>query len=850
MDDISLDPEGYLIELFDKPYKVKKLTSNTVPFGGRFPEDIYGGKKTFYVTDEDPGILIRFTESDYADDEGVQPFVKDWDGFSEKTNSDPIEHYLSFAYKGNVYRGYNSESSKSYGRILATVKEALKMYIKEKDPHSIVISGSDKKLHAAYRKMVERDRSLPYKNMGKGAFIKLVRRDLIKFYKNDTNEEREILGEVFDAPYEYELIGDHGPRGSFRIEFGGMEDGDLKNYGLVTFAPLKLTSIQNPEVKLDTMELWFTVDHQVRKTGKGKGIKHRVFSTVVAASKDYVKKYKPNIISISVDTRDRDSSLYLKMLKRLAKSVSGYKYLHKAEALEDGSEDLILIYRNSESDRVEDFHQVTGRSGIDAVFESKSINEVFDDPYEFEFRPWLSGTDHAVFNAGGDSARVIFQDRKLENKFEEMRAIEISFDVSDQGVRRFSKTSRGGGREYRIFATVLEATRQYVKKNKPGIIFFTVDRADRNTSLYVRMIKKMAKKLSRYEHYVADNLIERGQDVVFVYTPEKSDEVGDFIEAGHEYGVVYEEPQAINEVFDKPYRYKTRDRKLGKYGILSVSKFDAIDDDGEGEQITVQIAKADSDLNFTADVNFFVKSFGTSLVYPMASGFGNTGRVFATLMKIVTDFIKKHEDILFIEFVAANDRLDEFYRRFMKALSKKTGLKYFYDGSTYVVDLNEGSEPKSLDEVFDRPYKYKEVDSGRKWVTHQFEFKTDDGSLIKLQAVWDKIEESMNVTFYRDGRFDVTGEGDQHKIFSTVVQIILKEIMPYYGKVSFSAGVENVAKDGLLSKYKPGEREDSRTRLYDKMVNRLARKYGYDWEKDQYGKITDYFITNPNPISR
>ena len=112
----------------------------------------------------------------------------------------------------------------------------------------------------------------------------------------------------------------------------------------------------------------------------------------------------------------------------------------------------------------------------------------------------------------------------------------------------------------------------------------------------------------------------------------------------------------------------------------------------------------------------------------------------------------------------------------------------------------------------------------------------------------------MNVTFYRDGRFDVTGEGDQHKIFSTVVQIILKEIMPYYGKVSFSAGVENLTRDGVdlsvLTKYKPGERKNSRTRLYDKMVSRLARKYGYDWEKDEYGKVTDYFITNPNPISR
>ena len=796
--------------------------------------------------------MIRFTESE-SEFEEAMPYVEDGDlaGFLEKEGDRPIEHHLSFAYGGNVYRDMKSKSSKRYSRMLATVKEAIKLYIKDKKPHSIVIKGSDERLHAVYEKIVSRDRNIPYQNIGSGPHIKLVRRDLVKFYENDTNEEREILGEVFDAPYEYEASGPHGPRGKYYFEFGSGEADELENYGLITVSPLKFgTSDGVEKIEISTMELSFTIDRSVRKTGKGEGIKYRVFSTVVAAAMEYMKKQKPKILSFTVDTRDRNSSLYLKMLRKLAKSVGGHKYLHMADAVEDGSEDLILVYRNSESERVEDFYRVALNGSTDAIYESESINEVFDDPYKFEFRPWMRGIDHAVFDAGGDSARVIFQDRKLENKYEEMRAVEISFDVHDQGRRMFSKTSRGGGREYRIFATVLEATRQYIKKNKPGIIFFTVDRSDRNTSLYVRMIKKMAKKLSRYEHYVADNLIERGQDVVFVYTPEKSDEVGDFIEAGHEYGVVYEEPQAINEVFDKPYRYKTRDRKMGKYGVLSVSKFDAVDQDGEGEQVTVQIAKSDSQLNFTADVNFFVKSHGNSLVYPLASGFGNTGRVFATLMKIVTDFIKKREDILFIEFVPANDRLDEFYRRFMKALSKKTGLKYFYDGSTYVIDLNEGSEPESLEEVFDRPYRYKEVDSGRKWVTHQFEFKTDDGSLIKLQAVWDKIEESMNVTFYRDGRFDVTGEGDQHKIFSTVVQIILKEIMPYYGKVSFSAGVENVAKDGLLGKYKPGEREDSRTRLYDKMVNRLARKYGYDWEKDQYGKVTDYFITNPNPISR
>jgi hypothetical protein len=80
----------------------------------------------------------------------------------------------------------------------------------------------------------------------------------------------------------------------------------------------------------------------------------------------------------------------------------------------------------------------------------------------------------------------------------------------------------------------------------------------------------------------------------------------------------------------------------------------------------------------------------------------------------------------------------------------------------------------------------------------------------------------------------VTGEGDQFKIFGTVIAIAKDFIkLKRPGVLKFSAEKQDTK-----------TKSASRTKLYSAMVRRFASQYGYDFrEQSQYGDYTDYILT-------
>ncbi len=152
-------------------------------------------------------------------------------------------------------------------------------------------------------------------------------------------------------------------------------------------------------------------------------------------------------------------------------------------------------------------------------------------------------------------------------------------------------------------------------------------------------------------------------------------------------------------------------------------------------------------------------------------------------------------------------------------------------------------------EAFDQPYKlkwekgdYGDVDAYT---------KLPDGNYLSImfnKGYNQDKEEAWNVEFYRNNSQEVTGEGDAQRVFATVlsaIQTFIKKYKP--NKVIFSASKE----------VEQGQNAQSRARLYDSLVQRYARAWGFKafradtgnkviYELSRINKEVDEARTNPD----
>ena len=104
-------------------------------------------------------------------------------------------------------------------------------------------------------------------------------------------------------------------------------------------------------------------------------------------------------------------------------------------------------------------------------------------------------------------------------------------------------------------------------------------------------------------------------------------------------------------------------------------------------------------------------------------------------------------------------------------------------------------------------------------------------------------EETIQVEFYRNNSQEVTGEGDAQKIFATVLTSIQKYIKKYKpARLSFSA---SKATDPTVY-YEPDQPQpnpESRAKLYDRLVQRYAKAWGYRAFRADTGDLVIYELS-------
>ena len=168
---------------------------------------------------------------------------------------------------------------------------------------------------------------------------------------------------------------------------------------------------------------------------------------------------------------------------------------------------------------------------------------------------------------------------------------------------------------------------------------------------------------------------------------------------------------------------------------------------------------------------------------------------------------------------------EETEHKYIKDL-EKTGL------STTDIDPIDANQPPGMKrqktdptynvtEAFDKPYEL------LRWETGDFGdvdaiARLDDNTFLSIMfnkgVSKDSKEEAWSVEFYRNNSQEVTGEGDAQRVFATVlsaIQTFIKKYKP--NRVIFSASKE----------VEDGQNSQSRARLYDSLVQRYARAWGF-----------------------
>jgi hypothetical protein len=108
----------------------------------------------------------------------------------------------------------------------------------------------------------------------------------------------------------------------------------------------------------------------------------------------------------------------------------------------------------------------------------------------------------------------------------------------------------------------------------------------------------------------------------------------------------------------------------------------------------------------------------------------------------------------------------------------------------------------------------------------------------------DSKEEAWSIEFYRNNSQEVTGEGDQQRVFATVLsamQTFIKKYTP--NRIIFTASKEE--KEDANGKKNPNV---SRTKLYDRMVQRYAKSWGFRAFRADTGNKVIYELSRVNKV--
>ena len=188
----------------------------------------------------------------------------------------------------------------------------------------------------------------------------------------------------------------------------------------------------------------------------------------------------------------------------------------------------------------------------------------------------------------------------------------------------------------------------------------------------------------------------------------------------------------------------------------------------------------------------------------------------------------------------ANDKLHQL----LDKISKTANISELMNGEPVGINPKhpDGASAKTattqaFNESLDNPYSYYWDDTYNGDDSFLAKAEMDMGELMVMFSVGEPGV-SWTIDFAVDGSMDKTGDGDQFRIFATVVAVI-KDWMANKVDLSKVTQID-------FSSDKGGEAEDSRAKLYKRFGQQLASKLGWNLEVTDRGQFASFKIKNPD----
>ena len=184
----------------------------------------------------------------------------------------------------------------------------------------------------------------------------------------------------------------------------------------------------------------------------------------------------------------------------------------------------------------------------------------------------------------------------------------------------------------------------------------------------------------------------------------------------------------------------------------------------------------------------------------------------------------RKEPVLLIKTANGYELLEGWHRTIQHFAKYPDG----YTGPAYVA-VAQGQQ--GVTEAFDQPYPmtWEHGDD-----SHDALAKLSNGTNLSImfnKDYGDYGDEEWTVEFWRNNSQEVTGEGDQQRVFATVLSAIQQFIdTEHPARIRFSANKD----------VEPEQKSQTRSNLYTKLVQRYANSWGYGVDVDDFADTTVY----------
>lgn len=295
---------------------------------------------------------------------------------------------------------------------------------------------------------------------------------------------REIVTELFDASLPVKWVSRNDSLWQGRFQSNGV--------------PINLYFRRYDQA----WEVAFAVDHLwadkngIENTFLSNGLQGRealkVFSTVIAALRALLKKYKPETVGFSGSKVDGKSEFYRKMVRFLAQETHALGY--EVQEYEDGADVNYFIVRKD-----------------------MMIQEAFDSSLPIAWTKQDASGWEGSFKSGGVIVDVVFEAWALRGNWSvkfKTKAVN-GVDVKDP----YASNGLQGRGAVKVFGTVLSAVRELIAKHHPDVISFTGSKSEGKSDIYSKMMAHLSKAIAL--HGYEANQHESGSFTT--YTLERTD---------------------------------------------------------------------------------------------------------------------------------------------------------------------------------------------------------------------------------------------------------------------------------------------------------------------------------------